>query len=100
VFVTVVTQKLDNRVKKNKQPGRKKCKMKVAVVEALFMSAKEACVVCGVCVYTDAVPLSVAFLRTFMAYSWLLSGGVTFRTKNTCAHIKKHVFTTQYSYIV
>jgi len=74
--------------------------MKVAVVEALFMSAKEACVVCGVCVYTDAVPLSVAFLRTFMAYSWLLSGGVTFRTKNTCAHIKKHVFTTQYSYIV
>jgi len=49
-------------------------------------------VVCGVCVYTDAVPLSVAFLRTFMAYSWLLSGGVTFRTKNTCAHIKKTCF--------
>lgn len=41
--------------------------MKVAVVEALFMLAKEACVVCGVCVYTDALPLSVAFLRTFMA---------------------------------
>lgn len=26
--------------------------MKVAFVEALFMLAKEACVVCGVCVFT------------------------------------------------
>ncbi len=45
--------------------------MKAAVVVALFMLVKEACVVCGVCVfvcvYTDAVPLSVAFFRTFMA---------------------------------